>query len=105
MMGNAAAAGAVLPPDAPLNPVRSYLRTDQNGKQIVVNVTEPGHMLHPGYVVRHVTSSNEGSTIQNEGEGSGFWQGPYSPKLLRDWINDAWRGLYRKQTDSDTKRP
>jgi hypothetical protein len=105
LMGNTAAAGAVLPPDAPLNPVRSYLTTDQNGKQIVVNVTEPGHMLHPGYVVRHVTSSNEGATIQNEGEGSGFWQGPYSPKPLRDWINDAWRGLYRKQTDSDKKRP
>jgi hypothetical protein len=44
-------------------------------------------------------------TLQNEGEGSGFWQGPYSPKLLRDWINDAWRGLYREQMGSNKGRP
>jgi hypothetical protein len=53
-----------------INPVRSYLVTDKSGNQIVVNVTERNHGLHPGYVVRYVTTSDDGSTIQNEGEGS-----------------------------------
>jgi hypothetical protein len=90
-----------------INPVRSYLTTDQNGNQIVVNVTERNHGLHPGYVVRYVTTSDDGSTIQNEGEGSSFWQGPYSP--FRGGINDVWRGLYQRHLDaakgSDSARP
>ena len=88
-----------------INPVRSYLATDKSGNQIVVNVTERNHGLHPGYVVRHVTTSNEGSTIQNEGEGSGFWQGPYSPAPFREWINGAWRGLYQKHLDANKSQP
>jgi hypothetical protein len=99
VMGEAAASGAVLPPGGPLSPVRSYRRTDQNGKEIVVNVTEPGHLLHPGYVVRYVTPSNEGSTIQNEGEGSGWVQGLLQRIGLGNPINDVWRGLYQKQRD------
>lgn len=80
-----------------INPVRSFLTTDQNGQQIVVNVTEPGHMLHPGYVVRYVTPSDGGPTIQNEGEGAGFLQGSHSQRTpLAGWINSQWEGLYRK---------
>jgi len=83
-----------------INPVRSYLRTDQNGKQIVVNVTEPGHKLHPGYVVRNVTPSDGGATIQNEGEGSAELQGPLAQFFgLADDINSVWRGLYQGNLD------
>ena len=91
--------GPTIPYGKMINPVRSYLTTDQNGRQIVVNVTEPGHMLQPGYVVRYATPSDGGATIQNEGEGAGLLQGPDSPKLLRNWINDNWSGLYRKHLD------
>lgn len=100
LVGNAAAAGAVLPPDGLINPVRSYLTTDQNGKPVVVNVTEPEHRLQPGYVVRSVTPSSEGATIQNEGEGASSWQGPDSQRFgLAGWLNDqAWGGLYQRQT-------
>jgi hypothetical protein len=89
--------GPTIPFGKMINPVRSYLTTDQNGRQIVVNVTEPGHMLHPGYVVRYVTPSDGGPTIQNEGEGSGLWQGSLSQRTpLAGLISNAWEGLYRK---------
>jgi len=88
---------SVVPYGKMINPVRSYLTTDQNGRQIVVNVTEPGHMLHPGYVVRYVTPSDGGPTIQNEGEGSGLLQGSFSQRTpLAGLISSAWEGLYRK---------
>lgn len=89
----------IVPYGTMINPVRSYLTTDQNGRQIVVNVTEPGHRLHPGYVVRYVTPSDGGATIQNEGEGAGVLQGADSPGWLRDWINNNWRGLYQEHLD------
>lgn len=63
------------------SPVRSY--TQDNGN-IVVNVTLPGHPLHPGYVVRTIN----GSQVNNYGEGTGFLQGPYSP--VADQINGVW---------------
>ncbi len=89
--------GPIIPYGKMINPVRSYLTTDQNGRQIVVNVTEPGHMLHPGYVVRYVTPSDGGPTIQNEGEGSGILQGSFSQRTpLAGLINSAWEGLYRR---------
>lgn len=87
----------IVPSGKMINPVRSYLTTDQNGRQIVVNVTEPGHTLHPGYVVRYVTPANGGATIQNEGEGSGGWQGSLSQRTpLAGWISSAWKDLYRE---------
>jgi hypothetical protein len=86
----------IIPYGKMIDPVRSYLTTDQNGRQIVVNVTEPGHMLHPGYVVRYVTPSDGGPTIQNEGEGSGSWQGSLSQRTPpAGWISSAWKDLYR----------
>jgi hypothetical protein len=78
------------------------LATDQNGKQIVVNVTELDHLLHPGYVARYVVPSEQGSTIHNEGEGSAILQS-FSP--VADWINDVWRGLYGRQEGSAETRP
>lgn len=42
---------------------------------MVVNVTLPGHPLHPGIVVRQVTPNGNGtSTITNYGEGIGWLQ-------------------------------
>ena len=60
---------SVVPYGKMINPVRSYLTTDQNGRQIVVNVTEPGHMLHPGYVVRYVTPSDADHPERRRGLG------------------------------------
>lgn len=76
-----------------VNPVTSYLTKDQWGNPIVVNVTQPGHHLSPGYVARYVTSSDKGSPIQNEGEGLGALQGPFAQRLgIADLINNFWRG-------------
>ena len=61
--------GPIIPYGKMINPVRSYLTTDQNGRQIVVNVTEPGHMLHPGYVVRYVTPSDADHPERRRGVG------------------------------------
>ena len=79
-----------LPYGTPMNPVTSYLTTDQNGNRLAVNVTEPGHQLFPGYVARYVTSSQSGSTIHNEGEGLHWLQGPSSP--FANQINSVWQG-------------
>src|SRR5262249_40368969 len=81
-----------------INPVISYLTKDQWGNPMVVNVTQPGHRLSPGYVARYVTSSEKGSTIQNEGEGLGWLQGPWGQRFgIADRINDyAWRGQAHK---------
>ena len=89
-----------LPYGAPLNPVKSYLTQDQDGNPVVMNVTEPGHTLYPGYVARYVTPSDEGSTIQNEGEGLGYWQAPERPGWMRDWINNLWQD----QSDAIVRR-
>ena len=99
IVGNAAASGAVLPPDGLIAPVRSYLTTDRNGRQVVTNVTEPDSPLHPGYVARSVTTSPAGAIIQNDGEAAAWWQGRIAQHVgLADLINDFWRGLYGKQT-------
>ena len=63
------------------SPVRSYTR---DGGNVVVNVTQPGHRLHPGYVVRTIN----GAQVNNYGEGTGFLQGPYSP--FANTINNLW---------------
>src|SRR5262249_9080542 len=79
-------------------PVRSYHTTDQNGRPVVVNVTEPGHPLYPGVIMRYETTSPSGATIQNEGTGLGRVQGPSSfvPEWVRNWLNDY---VWRSQTE------
>lgn len=77
----------------PLGRVKSYLTEDQDGRRVVMNVTLPGHPLFPGYVVRYVTSSGDGSTIQTEGEGLAWPQDPGGvvPEAIRNYINvDTW---------------
>jgi hypothetical protein len=88
------------PYGAPLNPVKSYVTQDQDGNPVVMNVTEPGHALYPGYIARYVTPSDEGSTIQNEGEGLGYYQAPERPKWMRDMINNVWQ----EQSDAIIRR-
>jgi hypothetical protein len=55
----------------------------------VVNLTQAGHSLFPGYVARYVTSSPAGSAIQNEGEGLAPLQAPGSP--FGNTINNVWQ--------------
>ncbi len=44
------------------NPVTSYVTKNKDGNPMVVNITEPGHGLSPGYVVLYVKSSGGVST-------------------------------------------
>jgi len=69
------------------NPVLSYATT-YKGAPAVVNVTQPGHRLFPGYVLR-VTIDG---VAHNFGEGTGALQGPSSPTIVADAINNAWYG-------------
>ena len=65
------------------SPVLSYTRADGS---YVVNVTQPGHPLHPGYVLRTI----EGAQVNNYGEGLGWLQG--SPNPLAGFVNGVWQG-------------
>ncbi|WP_308366718.1 MULTISPECIES: RHS repeat-associated core domain-containing protein [unclassified Microbulbifer] len=65
------------------SPVNSYLL---NNGSVVVNVTLPGHPLHPGYVARTVSNGQ----VNNQGEGIGFLQSQYSP--VAEQINGVWNG-------------
>jgi RHS repeat-associated protein len=78
-----------------LNPVKSYIIEDDvnKGKFWVVNVTQPGHALFPGYVARSVEDTPNGSIMHNYGEGSGGLQSPSSPAVVRNAINNGWVGL------------
>jgi hypothetical protein len=85
-----------------IGPVRSYLTTDQTGAQVVVNVTEPGHPLYPGIVIRYVTESPAGSVIRNEGTGRGVLQGPEG--LLRGGFNNqVWEGQAQEILDEERR--
>ena len=82
------------PYGTPLGRVKSYLTADQDGNRVVMNVTEPGHPLFPGYVARYVTPSGNGSTIQTEGEGLAWPQDPnaFLPQFIQNLLNvDTWR--------------
>jgi len=76
-------------PSGDYNPVISYLTVDMNtGQPVVVNVTQPGHFLFPGYVARTVTQTTMGTVVNNVGEGTGVLQAPYSP--FGGYINNVW---------------
>jgi hypothetical protein len=60
-----------------------------------VNVTQPGHPLYPGVVIRYATESPSGSTIQTESNGLGWLQGRHSPlpQAALDFLNNfVWQG-------------
>lgn len=102
----AAPFGHPLPPVTSFNPVKSYLTTGQNGTPVVVNVTQPGHGLSPGVVIRYVTTSPSGSTIQTEGTGLGPLQGPGILGIFRDKISNVWKGQAEDiiRTQSERRR-
>ncbi len=61
--------------DSRIGPVKSFVVTDRkSGADVVINVTQPGHAFHPGYVARSVSSSAGGVTVTNEGEGQAVSQ-------------------------------
>ncbi len=99
--------GTRLPVGTPQNPVTSYLTRDQTGALMVVNVTRPGHGLHPGVVVRYVTESPSGSTIQNEGSGLAQWQAPDGRAAvfgLPDQISNVWNEQSRAIIEEQLRR-
>jgi hypothetical protein len=68
------------------SPVRSYL---VNNGTVVVNVTMPGHGLHPGYVARTIN----GSQVNNFGEGIGWLQGDTAESMgIAGQFNGVWNG-------------
>ena len=81
-----------------MGPVKSHVTTDQDGNTVVVNVTEPGHRLYPGYVVHHIVKAEDGSyRLVTEGEGLGALQSPHAPEKLRDFLNRQTWEDYHKQ--------
>jgi hypothetical protein len=92
-----------LPYGSPMNPVKSYLSKDDNGNPIVVNVTEPGHGLEPGYVVHYIADSPEGPRIQTEGEGLSVLQGSHSPEFLRELLSTGTWGPYQRRILDQSK--
>ncbi|QMV71597.1 RHS repeat protein [Comamonas piscis] len=66
------------------NPVKSY---SLNNGTVVVNVTQPGHKLFPGYVARNVSNG----VVNNFGEGAGWAQGPIGQNSgLSYLIDNVW---------------
>lgn len=92
--GVLARAGAILGND-PDSPVKSYSATDRNGNSWVINVTQRGHGLHFGYVLR---GSVDGKAI-SIGEG---WAIPQAVPVLSGYINDVWKG-HNQQNIDDAK--
>ena len=82
-------------PIGSINPVISYITKDNNNPNIswVVNVTQPGHALFPGYVARGVVNTATGVEMHTYGEGVGFLQSPEAPSRVSNTINNAWIGL------------
>lgn len=74
------------------SPVMTYTRTDSNGNTVIVNVTQPGHPLFPGYVERGVsTATVDGhnyAIIYSVGEGLSAKQASWSP--LAKPIDNVW---------------
>ena len=73
------------------SPVMSFATINQkDGQPVVVNVTEPGHKLASGIVVREATQASDGSTsIQTWGEGTASLQAENSP--YRKVIDNVWK--------------
>ena len=74
------------------SPVKSYSATDNNGNTWVINVTQPGHGLHFGYVLR---GSVDGTAV-SIGEG---WAVPQAVPGLSDYINSVWVGQNQQNID------
>ena len=88
--------GTRMPYGTPVNPVKSYLWQDSDGKPIVVNVTEPGHGLEPGYSIHYVVETPEGPRIQTEGEGLGYLQSPDRLEWLQKQLSTGTWAPYQQ---------
>lgn len=81
------------------SPIKSYTRQDPNGRTLTINVTQPGHPLHPGYVARFVEVTPGGKIIVNNfGEGRGWLQSSSSP--FAESINNVWIGQTQATLDA-----
>ncbi|NLC36169.1 MAG: hypothetical protein GX772_06960 [Alcaligenaceae bacterium] len=78
--------------DNPESPVKSYSFVDKNDNTWVINVTQPGHGLHFGYVLR---GSVDGMAL-SIGEG---WAVPQVVPGLSEYINSVWYGHNQKNID------
>jgi RHS repeat-associated protein len=71
------------------SPVLSYSQM-VNGTQVIVNVTQPGHPLFPGYVARTVAPGpNNSNILNNFGEGTAWKQSEFNP--FNSIINNVWQ--------------
>ena len=76
----------------PKSPVFSYLITDKAGNNWTLNVTQPGHGLHFGFVLR---GSVDGKAV-SIGEG---WAWAQAVPGMSDYINDVWYPQNQKNID------
>lgn len=72
---------------------RSVALNKVTGNTVLVNITQPGHTLHPGVVIRdtlpHPSGDPTRSIIANYGEGTGWVQSPFS--TFQNLPEQAWR--------------
>jgi RHS repeat-associated protein len=81
--------GGVIPYS--ISPVVSFTLTNAlDGQPAVVNVTQRGHGLAPGIVVREAVPAAQGGVlIQSWGEGTAVAQAPWSP--IANWLDGVWK--------------
>lgn len=92
--GAAAKVAGALSPYNGDSPVRSYSATDNNGNTWAINVTEPGHGLHFGFVLR----GSVGGVAVTFGEG---WAPAQAAGALSDMaINDVWIEQNKRNIDA-----
>jgi hypothetical protein len=70
----------------------SYSLKDSNGNTWEINVTQPGHGLHFGYVLR---GSVDGKAM-SIGEG---WAWKQKVPGLANWVDDVWVQQNQKNID------
>jgi hypothetical protein len=75
----------------PDSPVKSY-SVAYEGNKWVINVTQPGHGLHFGFVLR----GSINGTVMSIGEG---WAIPQVVPGLGQYINSAWESQNQKNID------
>jgi hypothetical protein len=88
-----------------ISPVKSFtLANQKDGQPVVVNVTEPGHPLQSGIVVREPMETPNGTVIQNWGEGTAKLQSPATAAgaVLGPGINGVWNRLTPPSPPSPT---
>jgi len=76
-------------------PVKSYTGVASNGSPYIINITQPGHILHPGFVVRMGVGlgGGGGNTVRNFGEGLSALQSRLAPPRIRSAINGIFKDL------------